>query len=246
MADSKAELTGRSGPPVYLLHGLLETAIGHFGPQIQAWGDATRIIPVDLPGHGRCPIDARPGYYTVAGEYVLALIKRFGPGHVVAASFLGGPVAVQCALNHPDLFSSLVLTGFVPDVPQPLLRAWLRGFELAAQHSEELVGAYQRVHGARWAKTLAAVVAEVDQAYSDRVLVTTGMLAALRPRTLLLNGANKANERTAACELPASCPGLRGVVIENAGHIPGRDQPAEFNRIVERFWEEISAGAVVH
>jgi pimeloyl-ACP methyl ester carboxylesterase len=87
----------RGAPIVYVLHGLLGTAYGHFSHQIRAWEGRYRVVPVDLPGHGRCPLDAGEEYLDQAYEYLSALVTRFGPGRVVAASYLGSPLAVRCA-----------------------------------------------------------------------------------------------------------------------------------------------------
>lgn len=230
---------------VYLLHGLMETAYGHFRPQIKAWRGRFRVLPVDLPGHGTCPLDAAPRYYAGALDYTVAVLEKYGPGRVVAASFLGGPVAVRCAIARPDLVSSLVLTGFVPDVPHEVFRLWIQSFDTASKQSPELAEAYRRAHGPRWPDTMAAVVREVEEGYHERLLVTTAMLASVPVPALLVNGANKSNERAAALELPARCPNLSGAVVDGAGHIPGRDRPAEFNRIVEDFWKQVSAIAPV-
>ena len=89
--------TSNDTPRVYFLHGLLGTAYAHFGNQIQAWADICELVPVDLPGHGKCKLDAGEDYLDQTLDYVLALLRRFGGGRLVAASHLGGPIAIRCA-----------------------------------------------------------------------------------------------------------------------------------------------------
>ncbi|HEU4769728.1 MAG TPA: alpha/beta hydrolase [Pyrinomonadaceae bacterium] len=231
-------MTGNGRQIVYFLHGLLATAHHHFGPQLRAWKDELTVVPLDLPGHGRCPIDAKQRYTATAVSYTIAIMNRFGPGHVIAASYLGGPVAVQSALQRPDLVRSLVLTGFVPDVPREIFALWLDGFSRLATEKPELTQWYEETHGSRWPETLAAYNDDVRERYDEGVSVTTQMLNKLQSPVLIANGVEKSNERAAATDTARFGPRVRGQVIENAGHIPGTDNPDEFNRIVRAFWEE--------
>src|SRR5258708_5917180 len=157
----------REGPVVYLLHGLLETSYGHFRHQIDAWRRDHRLFPVDLPGHGRCPVDAGAPYVAQMCAYVIALMERTGPGRMVAASYLGGPVGLRCAAQRPDLVSSLVLTGFVPAVPRDVFGGWVQSVVKVSGESPELAAAYDEVHGGRWRRTLATFVEEVEQRYAE-------------------------------------------------------------------------------
>jgi len=230
-------MTGNGRQVVYFLHGLLATAHHHFAPQLRAWKEELAVVPIDLPGHGRCPLDANPRYTATAVNYTIAIMSRFGPGHVIAASYLGGPVALQSALQRPDLVRSLVLTGFVPDVPREIFALWLDGFIRLATEKPELTRWYEETHGSRWPRTLDAYSDDVRERY-DEVSVTTQMLNLLHPPALIANGAEKSNERAAATDTARFGPRVYGQVIEGAGHIPGCDNPDEFNRVVRAFWEE--------
>lgn len=225
-------------PVVYLLHGLLGTGYAHFGPQVSAWRDTCRVLPVDLPGHGRCPRDARPDYYDDALRHVLALFDRFGPGRLVGASYLGGPLAARAAAARPRLVESLVLTGFVPDAPEAPFQERIAGFErLAAQHPD-LAAEYERLHTVRWKQTLAAVVDHVARDFAGTVRLTTRDLTAHGIRTLLLNGSLKSDERAAAQHLAALGGTVAGRVVPGAGHLVSRDAPERFTEAVETFWNE--------
>ncbi|GGS46035.1 MULTISPECIES: alpha/beta fold hydrolase [Actinokineospora] len=217
---------------VYVLHGLLGTAYGHFGHQITAWRDRHRVVPVDLPGHGRCPLDAAEDYLDQAYGYVRALVSRFGPGRVVAASYLGGPVAVRLAAEHPELVSSLALTGFAPDLDRETFLRLLEGFPRLVEASPELAAEYDRLHTPRWRRTLAVFGA----AAAPAELVTGARLGALAADVLLVNGSHKSVEREAAERAGAFGPRVRGQVLDGAGHIASHDAPEAFTRAVEAFW----------
>ncbi|MBN3932620.1 alpha/beta fold hydrolase [Streptomyces verrucosisporus] len=223
-------------PLVYLLHGLLGTAYAHFGRQISAWRGGYRPVPIDLPGHGRCPLDAQPDYYDDALRYVLALLDRFGPGRLIGASYLGGPLAVRAAAARPHLVGSLVLTGFVPDTAEDAFQAQIAGFEQLAAEHPELADEYERLHSMRWKQTLGSVVAHAGRDFAGTVRVSPQELTELGIRTLLINGSLKSAERAAA-ESAARLGGpVSGHVVPGAGHLVSRDAPEQFIQTVETFW----------
>lgn len=236
------EAAGDEEPPVYFLHGLLGTAYGHFGAQIAAWSGRRRVVPIDLPGHGRCGLDAGPDYLDTALEYVTALVARFGPGHLVAASHLGGPLAVRLAEDRPDLVASVVLTGFVPGVDEESFARLLDAFGVLIEQSPELAAEYDRLHTPRWRSTLAEFGKHATAAFAGRAQVRPQRLGALACDVLLINGTLKAAEREAALAARSFGPRVRGVLLDGAGHIASHDAPEEFTATVERFW----LGAALH
>ena len=229
-------------PVVYLVHGLLGTAYAHFGKQIGAWSPQCEVVPIDLPGHGRCRLDAGVQYLEGAYGYLEALMRRFGPGRLVAASYLGGPLAVRCAAARPDLVESLVLTGFAPGLDRAVFLTWLAGFQQVAEQNPALAAQYDRLHAGRWRDTLRAYSDDAQTAYEQRLLVTPAALGALKQPVLIANGSFKSIEREAAQKAAALGPNIRGLVIEGAGHIAGHDAPAQFDRAVAGFWREVEEG----
>jgi pimeloyl-ACP methyl ester carboxylesterase len=221
--------------PVYLLHGLLGTAYAHFGAQIRAWGSRHAVVPVDLPGHGRCPLDAGVEYLDEAFSYLVSVVERFGPGRLVAASYLGGPLAVRCAAQRPELVTSLVLTGFAPGLDRQAFLGLLAGFDRLAAEHPDLAAEYDRLHGSRWKDTLAAF-GEHSARRFDRVLVPPAAIGALPVDTLIVNGSLKSVERTAAERASQFGSRSAGVVIDGAGHIASHDAPEAFTAAVEDFW----------
>jgi pimeloyl-ACP methyl ester carboxylesterase len=112
-----------AGRPVVLLHGGLG-AIEMFGPNLQTLAKGRQVIAVDLQGHGRTADIDRPISVRFMGDDIAALIQHLGigPCDVVGYS-LGGGVALQAAIRHPETVSRLVLIstpfrrdGFYPDI----------------------------------------------------------------------------------------------------------------------------------
>lgn len=231
-------MTNSTKRVVYFLHGLLSSAHYHFAPQLEAWKNELTLVPIDLPGHGNCQVNAGPSYFDLALRYSTGVINRFGRGDIIAASMLGGPVAVRCARARPDLVSRLVLAGFVPDVPQDAFLLWLEGFRRLADENIKLAEWYEQVHGRRWKETLEYFIEDVERRYPEDIRVTSQMLSDLQAPVLITNGSLKSNERNAALHADALGHRVCGRVIEGAGHIPSRDCPEEFNVAVEAFWRK--------
>lgn len=223
-------------PTVIFLHGLLGTCYAHFGGQIRGWRERYHLVPIDLPGHGMAKQDAEPPYYTTAVEVLRRQLLRHGPSHVISASYLGGTVAIRCALAYPELFRSLVVTGFVPEVPASVISNWGKAFLTLAHQNPLLAQQYDTVHGARWHRTVEIVTTEIQEQYTSSIMVTKAMLAELQVPTLVVNGAIKSDERHAAVELPLHNHLIQAGVIPAAGHIASQDQPEIFSLMVEQFW----------
>ncbi|WP_026422078.1 alpha/beta fold hydrolase [Actinokineospora inagensis] len=226
-------------PTVYLVHGMLETGHSHYAKQIPLWRTDHRIIAVDLPGHGNCRVDAVSPFYAQAVSYLSAVVDRFGPGHVVAASYVGVPVAVRCLSRRPSDALSLTVNGFAPDVSKSVFDGWNQGFdrlEWLADRTPLLRESYEHLHGPRWKQTLACVQRDIEDDYPGRVMVTSSMLRELDIPVLVANGDQRTVEKQAALTAAGVGPKVRGTVIPDAGHVPGRDNPEVFAKVLRGFW----------
>ena len=112
-----------SGKPLVLLHGGLG-AIEMFGPNLQALAKGRQVIGVDLQGHGRTADIDRPLSVLYMADDVAALIKHLGIGRTDVLGYsLGGGVALQIAIRHPEVVNKLVVVstpfrrnGFYADI----------------------------------------------------------------------------------------------------------------------------------
>jgi pimeloyl-ACP methyl ester carboxylesterase len=116
------ELHG-SGKPLVLIHGGLG-AIEMFGPNLPALAKGRQVIAVDLQGHGRTADIDRPLSIQFMADDIAALIKHLGLQRADIMGYsLGGGVALQTAIRHPEVVNKLVLVstpfrrnGFYPDI----------------------------------------------------------------------------------------------------------------------------------
>jgi len=112
-----------SGKPLVLLHGGLG-AIEMFGPNLAALAKGRQVIGVDLQGHGRTADIDRPLSVQFMADDIAALIKHLGLQSADIMGYsLGGGVALQTAIRHPEVVKKLVVVstpfrrnGFYPDI----------------------------------------------------------------------------------------------------------------------------------
>ncbi|MHA6621423.1 alpha/beta fold hydrolase [Pseudonocardia sp. DLS-67] len=99
-----------NGHPLVLLHGGLHTIDISFGALIPLLAASHRVIAVELQGHGRtADIDRMPTYPDLADD-VAALLDHLGIERADVFGFsLGGLVAVEIGLRHPNRVDRLVL-----------------------------------------------------------------------------------------------------------------------------------------
>lgn len=96
-------------PPVLLLHGVGATNASMLPLLLDLAGDY-RVIAPDLPGHGGS--SAPPWSYSAAdfSHWTRAFLARMGQERaVIIGNSLGGRIAIETALRHPDYVSELVL-----------------------------------------------------------------------------------------------------------------------------------------
>jgi pimeloyl-ACP methyl ester carboxylesterase len=114
-----------TGEPLVLLHGGLG-ASEMFGPALERLAEGHRVIAVDLQGHGRTADVDRPIRLETMAEDIAALMDHLGIERVDAVGYsLGGGVAFQLAVRHPDRVRRLVVVSayFRDDAVDPALRA---------------------------------------------------------------------------------------------------------------------------
>jgi pimeloyl-ACP methyl ester carboxylesterase len=100
--------THGSGRPLILLHGGLGSG-EMFGPALAPFAEQHQVILPDLQGHGRTADIDRPLDIRLMADDIAALIDHLGLDHPDVAGYsLGGGVAVQVAIRHPEKVGRLV------------------------------------------------------------------------------------------------------------------------------------------
>jgi pimeloyl-ACP methyl ester carboxylesterase len=110
-------------PPLVLLHGGVG-GITMFGPNLPALAAERAVIAVELQGHGHTADIDRPLRFELMADDIAALLAQLKiPQADVMGYSMGGGVALQIAIRHPQLVRRLVVisepvkrTGFFPEV----------------------------------------------------------------------------------------------------------------------------------
>jgi pimeloyl-ACP methyl ester carboxylesterase len=98
-----------SGAPLVLLHGGFG-ATGMFGDLLDTLAARRQVIAVDLQGHGRTADIDRPLRNEHMADDIAALIAHLGLGTASVMGYsLGGGVALQTAIRHPELIDRLIV-----------------------------------------------------------------------------------------------------------------------------------------
>ena len=102
----------RAGPPLILLHGAY-ASVHAWEPWVKELGDKFRLISIDLPGHGLTGAIPGGDYSRANMSRTLDQIVRLMKLErvVIAGHSMGGGVALQYALDHPEQIRGLILIG---------------------------------------------------------------------------------------------------------------------------------------
>ena len=110
-----------TGRPLILLHGAYMT-IDAMGPLLPGLAETRQVIAAEMQGHGRTADIDRPITYEQMADDTAGLARELGIDAADVFGYsMGGGVALQVALRHPQLVRRLVLAsaGFAIDAMPP-------------------------------------------------------------------------------------------------------------------------------
>jgi len=103
-----------SGEPVVLLHGAFMTITNNWTGWIGELAKTRKVIAVEMQGHGRTADIARDLTYENLADDVAALLEHLKiPRADLIGYSMGGAVAMQCAIRHPDKVRKVVVISSV-------------------------------------------------------------------------------------------------------------------------------------
>jgi pimeloyl-ACP methyl ester carboxylesterase len=107
-----ARTVGEAGPRVVFVHGLFGQGKNWTTIAKGLAGDH-RVTLLDLPNHGHSPWTERVDYLDMT-DMVAAELRSFGEPVTLVGHSMGGKVAMQLALRHPELLRALVVVDIAP------------------------------------------------------------------------------------------------------------------------------------
>jgi pyruvate dehydrogenase E2 component (dihydrolipoamide acetyltransferase) len=239
------------GPPIVFIHG--------FGGDLNNWqfnqealAEAHATYALDLPGHGGSSKELGPGAGDVGtlAQAVLDFLdaKEIGKAHLVGHS-LGGAVALELALDHPDRVSSATLVcsaGLGPEINmeyiggfmqakrrkqlEPVLAMLVADPEMVSREMIEDVLKFKRLDGVEAALNR---IIDANFAGGRQALDLTSRLGEVRvPVQVIWGRQDQIIPARHAEGLPAKVP-VR--VFDDAGHMVHMEKAAEVNELLKRF-----------
>lgn len=243
-------LQGRDDAPALVFANSLGTDARIWDGVIEALAPSYRILSYDKRGHGLS--DAPAGDYSLADHVddFVGLLEITGIDRLALAGVsVGGLIAQGFAVRYPERLAALVLCDTAPRLGdhstwQARIDA-VRGAGLASIADQVMERWFSDGFRTNEADNLAGWRNLFLRTDADGYCGTcatlrdtdlTAAVASIATPTLVVAGAD---DRSTPVDLVASCaraiPGARFEIIQNAGHIPSIEQPAELARLMAEF-----------
>ena len=247
------------GPAVVLVHaGICDS--GMWDPQWRSLAGSHRLIRHDMRGFGRSPVP--PGAYS-HGRDLLAVMDAAGVADaVVVGTSLGGRVALEVAVAHPERVSALVLVGSglpghewsdavkeywaaedeaiergdLAAAAEVNVRFWIDG---PGRRPEDVDPELRRHAHAMQLRALELQVPsylEVGDLEEPLVPDLGERLGEVtRPTLVVIGEADQPDIHAIARRIVVSLPDTTEASIPDAGHLPSMERPEAFDRILADF-----------
>ncbi len=246
------------GETVTLIHaGIADTRL--WDPQFEVFAQRYRVIRCDQRGYGKT---TAPAMAFSRVDDLSALLDQLGVERTaLIGCSMGGTVALDYTLTHPEQVSALALiasdpSGYMPQgEPPPLIQKLI-----AARQQGDLEGMAQvalLLWGVGENRQPEQLDPHVRDLIHDMSLIgfrnqgnlgeergidppAIGRLSDVHVPTLIIDGAeDHPTTHTAGEGMAQAIPNARRIVIEDAAHLPSLEKPEEFNEIVLGFLEDV-------
>jgi len=243
------------GEPLVLLHGLFGSLenLGVIARQLQ---EEYQVISIDLPDHGQSPHSAQFSFAGYA-ELVVNTLKQLGLESVsLLGHSLGGKIAMEIALNHPEMVNNLLVADIAPVSYKPRHQnvfAALKAVDLkniaTRQQADQAMSEFLSEAGVRQFLLKSLVKDEqgrfawrfnLDMLIRDYDVLSAGIESnsQYRSRVLFIKGANSDYiTREHQEHITRLFPNAEAKIIANTGHWLHAEKPFVFAGIVSSFLE---------
>src|SRR5690242_637502 len=106
------ETTG-NGPPLLVLHGLYGS-LENWRSMTRRLSESFRVYSIDLRNHGRSPHSSEMTYPAMAADMLGFMSGEQLESANILGHSMGGKVAMQFALSHPERVDRLIIADMAP------------------------------------------------------------------------------------------------------------------------------------
>ena len=247
-----------NGPAVLLGHSFLCSG-AMWAPQVAALARDYRVINMDLRGHGRSGPAHRP--FTIddmVGDAV-GLLEHLGLDQAVWAGLsIGGMIALNAALAHPDRVRGLILVDTTADAesvasrikysvmsagvgligPRPFLPTILKLMfgETSRRSKPDLVAAWRD----RFANVDVPSMRQCIAALNRRPDILGRLSQITAPATVIVGAEDSALPPIHSERIARALPAAALVTIANAGHLSSLEQPEAVTEAMADFLKPLA------
>jgi 3-oxoadipate enol-lactonase len=251
-----------SGPALVLIHeGVADSTM--WDDLVDELARERRVIRYDLPGYGRSPLP--PGPFSHIRD-LAALLEGLGVDRAaIVGVSVGGRIALDYTLVHPDRVAALVLTapglpgwdwseemarvdeqeealveaGDVEGAAELAVRVWFDGpHRSPAEVDARLRERALEMNRRAYAVQIPAYTAEQQPGPSEQLdPLTIERLEEVRAPTLVIVGDADVDDVIERADILARrIPGARKVVLPNVAHIVNLERPVQFQALLDDFF----------
>lgn len=245
-----------TGPPLIILHGLFGM-LDNLRTMARMMEEKYQCIQVDLRNHGKSPDDEEMNYRAMSDD-VLELMDdlKMNVASILGHS-MGGKVAMQFALSHPERVDKLIVVDISPKKYPPHHDAVIESIQTlnplelkdrsdAESHFRRHLGqdeatiqfflknlSRRKDGGFEWKPNMPVIIAH----YDDILEAITGSKPFGKP-TLFVRGelSNSVKDEDWS-QISQLFPQAQLITIANAGHWVHADQPGALIEAIEAFME---------
>lgn len=229
-----------SGPPLYMLHGGMESRAS-FARQIPVFAKYFTVVALDSREQGQSGDAPAQISYDLMSDDLLALAAHLGHETItVMGSSDGAITAITTAFKHPDRIDALILLGpnyHYSSYPAET-RAFLANYEWdgntdPAQYPGIFIEHY--LTGNDDLSGFGAKLKEMAQMWTNNPNFTLADIATINTRTLVINGDHDDIPLPHIVELYEALPNAELFIVPNGDHYSLQKKPDLLNAIMLEF-----------
>lgn len=239
------EVSGKGFPLVLIHANPFDRRLWMY--QVARFSTFFKVVNIDLRGYGYSDKPASPTSIVEMSEDILGVCRQEGLNEAIVAGIsVGGVIALQLGLDHPEIFKAMILVGCSSGPGnryQQRIDGYTEGIEkyhiehlkalVSEDFSKSKLGRYLLSNFTDWDRRLnPGAIIEIFKALQNRDV--TDRLGELEMPVLIVNGEFD-NSLPRSREMARKIRGAVHHVIPGAGHACCLEDPAAFDEAVIDF-----------